>query len=326
MALSIGVDERGRSSVLSVQPFVPEEYTSFHSRERRLFELQALETGLRHALRQYAPPYQRTESLPMLERETRYSLLFSRHAKMLQEHARMLRSEMLSAQRLLVTATNSQKNKQATKRFVSNVFADLHSISSLIETLVIRARMLQQAERIRANPDAREESHFSSLLSSSSSSSSSVQYQRAQRNALLESRTLRTVAHDAEYFDAKKTSKQRLVEEEMRAMDTASTSSRHSASSRSRTLSQSRGPFGLAVDPSIELRPMMLGVETPQKVRPKTSNVFDRNLPSILLSDLELPFEKNLEKMGEDRTKQKMPRLHTNGKQLVERDQWVSRV
>lgn len=133
------------------------------------------------------------------------------------------------------------------------------------------------------------------------------------------------MAFDAEHFDAKKTAQQRLVEEEMRAMDMASTSSRLAGSSRSRALSQSRGPFGLSIDPSIELRPIMLRAHMPSnQSRPaRSSTVFDRTLPSILLSDLDLPFEKTLEKMGEDRSKQKMPRLQTNGKRLVERDRWI---
>jgi hypothetical protein len=316
VALAMGTDDAGRSTVLSVHPLSTD--TSFHSRERRLFELQALETGLRHRLRSYAPPYTRKDMLvPMLEREAQYASLFLRHARMCQEHASMLRAEVLSAQRLLVTPTNTQNNKHATSRFVANVFADLHSITSLIDTLALRAKMLEQAEQSRVQPPT-------------SSDRQGVRYQRAQRTALLDSRTLRTVAFDAEHFDAKKTTKQRLVEEEMRAMDMASTSSRLAGSSRSRTLSRSRGPFGLYIDPSIELRPIMLGANTSsfvaRQAATSSSTVFDRTLPSILLSDLDLPFEKTLEKMGKDRSKQKMPRLQTNGKQLVERDQWILRV
>jgi hypothetical protein len=74
----------------------------------------------------------------------------------------------------------------------------------------------------------------------------------------------------------------------------------------------------------------MLGANTSsfvaRQAATSSSTVFDRTLPSILLSDLDLPFEKTLEKMGKDRSKQKMPRLQTNGKQLVERDQWILRV
>lgn len=313
VALAMGTDDAGRPTVLSVHPL--STHTSFHSRERVLFELQALETGLRHQLRSYAPPYTRKNMLvPSLEREAQYASLFLRHARMCQEHASVLRAEVLSAQRLLVTPTNTQNNKHATSRFVANVFADLHSITSLIDTLALRAEMLEQAEQSRVQPPP-------------SSDHQGVRYQRAQRTALLDSRTLRTVAFDAEHFDAKKTTKQRLVEEEMRAMDMASTSSRLAGSSRSRTLSRSRGPFGLSIDPSIELRPIMLGANTSSRqAATPSSTVFDRTLPSILLSDLDLPFEKTLEKMGKDRSKQKMPRLQTNGKQLVERDQWILRV
>ena len=151
VALAMGTDDAGRSTVLSVHPLSTD--TSFHSRERRLFELQALETGLRHRLRSYAPPYTRKDMLvPMLEREAQYASLFLRHARMCQEHASMLRAEVLSAQRLLVTPTNTQNNKHATSRFVANVFADLHSITSLIDTLALRAKMLEQAEQSRVQP------------------------------------------------------------------------------------------------------------------------------------------------------------------------------
>lgn len=308
--LDIGYNEDGGSSILSLRMVKSSQRVSFHSREQTLFELQAEETCLRHILRRYAPPFTRKASIPLLARETKYAGLFEGHVKMLVGNARILREEVTSAHKVLNFFTSQQQNNGQLQLFVSRILSDLSAMETMIERLRHRVENQSHCERVRANPDGM-------------TSASAIQYERTQRNDLLDSRVLRTVAFSIDHFDPMKTSKQRLVEAEMDAMVGASTSSSLAAALRSQKLTASRGPFGLAVDPSIELRPYLMESIAAGAGKKKSSSIFGQRQPSILLSDLELPFEKTLEKMGPDRSKQRMPRKQTNAKSLIERDRWL---